>query len=125
MSFTIGTHFCGGEAIESKIMMGKTHLGCGMTDTEDSCSDSENPNLTGESFDKTPCCENKYQTVQSPHEFLEIAAYPTFNVDLAIAIVYSKLNLDLFPESTHKHFKEYSSPLIEKDIQELFQAYLI
>jgi len=125
LSFTIGTHFCGGEAMESKIMLGKTHLGCGMTETEEACADSENANLPGESVDKTPCCENKYQTVQPANEFLEIAAYATFNVELATAIVYAALNPDLFPKSTKKNFTEYDSPPIEKDIQELFQTYLI
>ena len=125
MSFTIGTHFCGGEAIESKIMLGETHLGCGMMDTEESCTDSENSSLAGENLDNTPCCENQYQTVKSTNEFLEIVAYATFNADLATAIIYTTLNLDLFPESTNKHFTEYNSPPIEKDIQVLFQTYLI
>jgi hypothetical protein len=125
MSVAIGTHFCGGEAIESKIMLAETDLGCGMMDTEESCTDSENSSTATESYDMTPCCENEYQTIQSTNEFLEIAAYATFNVDLATAIIYTTLNLDLFTESTNNHFAEHNSPIIEKDIQELFQTYLI
>jgi hypothetical protein len=125
MSFTIGTHYCGGEAIESNIIIGEAHLGCGMMVTEDSCADSENANLSGDNFDLSPCCKNEYQPVQSIYEFLEIAAYASFNVDFAAAIVYTTLNLELFPKSIHKHFTEYKSPPIEKDIQDLFQTYLI
>ena len=125
MSFTIGTHFCGGEAVETRIILGEAHLGCGMMDMEESCADSENANLTGEDFDETPCCENKYQTVQSTNEFLETTTSATFNVDFAVAIIYTTLNLEVFPKSIHKHFTEYNSPPIEKDIQELFQTYLI
>ena len=120
---TIGTHFCGGEAVESKILLGETHLGCGTMEMEEPCNDSGNSNETN--LDKAPCCENEYQTVQSTNEFVKDATPVTFHVDFAIAIVYATLNLDLFPNSTQQSHTEYHSPPIEKDIQVLFQTFLI
>ena len=122
---TIGTHFCGGEAIESKILLGETHLGCEMIDMVEPCNDSENSNKNETNFDKTPCCENKYQTVQSTNEYVKDATPISLNVDFAIAFVYTTLNLDLFPNSTQHFYTECHSPPIEKDIQVLFQTFLI
>ena len=125
MSFTIGTHSCGGEAVEKKLIFGESHLGCDMMDMEESCTDSENVNYMRVSFDKTPCCENEYETVQAIDEFVKGASYPTFNVDFAVAIIYTSFNLDLFPKTYHQFYTEYLSIPIEKDIQVLFQTYLI
>ena len=125
LSMTIGTHFCGGEAVETRIILGEAHLGCGMIDSDQPCDDSENPNLTGEGFDETPCCENKYQTVQSTNEFLETTVSATFNVEFAVAIIYTTLTFDLYPKSSHLYITEYRPTIIEKDIQALFQTYLI
>lgn len=122
---TIGTHFCGGEAVESKILLGETHLGCSMMDIKEPCNDSENSNKNKTNFDKTSCCENKYQTVQSTNEFVKDATQITLNVDFAITLVYATLNLELFPNSTQGVYTAYHSPPIEKDIQVLFQTFLI
>jgi hypothetical protein len=124
MSFVIGMHFCGGEAIETKIMLGETHLGCGMMNMEEPCNDSDNSNNKN-SFDETPCCTNEYQTVKSTNEFVKAAAQIAFDVDFAVAFIYTTLNLDLFPKSTHQFYTEYISPPHEKDIQVLFQTFLI
>ncbi|MDF1573348.1 MAG: hypothetical protein P1P82_17195 [Bacteroidales bacterium] len=125
MSVAIGTHFCGGEAVESKIIWGETHLGCGMMDMEEPCDDAEKSNTNELHFDKIPCCENEYHTVQATNEFVKDAAQTTFNVEFAVAFIYTTLNLDLFPESTHQFYSDYSPPPLEKDISVLFQTFLI
>ena len=122
---TIGTHFCGGEAVESKILFGETHLGCEMPVMEEPCDDSEKTNKNGVSFDKLPCCENEYQTFQATNEFVKDAAQKTFNIELEIAFIYTNLHIDLYPNSIHQFFTEYISPPLEKDIQILFQTFLI
>jgi hypothetical protein len=125
MYLTIGTHFCGGEAIETKIILGETQLGCDMMDREEPCDDVANSNKSNTDLDETPCCENEYQTIQSTNEFVKDAAQIAFNVDFAVAFIYTTLNLDFFPESTHQVYTEYISPPLEKDIQVLFQTFLI
>lgn len=125
MYLTIGTHFCGGEAIETKILLGETHLGCNMPDMEKPCNYSENTHKNRVSFDKLPCCENEYQTVQVTNEFVKDVANIPFNIEFAVAFIYTTLNLDLFPKSAHQFNTEYISLPLEKDIQVLFQTFLI
>lgn len=125
MYLTIGTHFCGGEVVETKIILGETHLGCGMLDMEKPCDDSENSNKNLVSFDKVPCCKNEFQTVQTTDEFVKDVAPQSFHVDFAIAIIYTTLDLDLFPKSTNQFYTEYIPPPLGKDIQVLFQTFLI
>lgn len=125
ISLTIGTHFCGGEAVETKIILGETHLGCGMMDMEDPLGDSENACNNRVSFDKIPCCENEYHTVQVSYEFLKDAAQKTFNAEFAIVFIYTQLNIDLYTKSRHQFFTENITPPFEKDIQVLFQTFLI
>jgi hypothetical protein len=122
---TFGTHFCGGEAVESRILFGETHLGCGMMDMEESCNDPEESNKSQTSFDNIPCCENDYQTIQVSDEYVKEATPITINVDFALAFVYATLNLDLLPNSTQKSFTEYFAPLLKIDLQALLQTFLI
>lgn len=125
MYLTIGTHFCGGEAVESRILFSKTHLGCVMPDMEVPCDNSENSNKNGTSFKINPCCENEYQTIKSTDEFVKDAAQIAFNVEAAVAFIYTTLNLDLFPKSTPQFYTEFISPPLEKDFQVLFKTFLI
>lgn len=125
MYLSIGTHFCGGEAVESKILIGETHLGCGMMDMEEPCDDFENSNKKKTGFNKAPCCHNEFQTVQTTDEFVKDATQVDFSVDLAVAFIYTTLNLDLFPESSHQFYTEYISPPLKKDIQILFKSFII
>lgn len=124
MSFIIGTHYCSGEAIETKLILGETHLGCGMREMKETCRISDHFNKIN-TYEKTPCCQNEYQTIQSSYEFLNVAAPLAYNVNDAITHNYPHLNLDLFPMSIPQIYTEYISPPLEKDIHVLFQAFLI
>ncbi|MBE0655307.1 MAG: hypothetical protein IH594_16015 [Bacteroidales bacterium] len=125
MSFIIGTHFCGGEAIETKIMLGKTHLGCGMMDIDLSCEDSGKTGNHPVRFNNLPCCENEFQIIQVTEEFVKDAILDSFNVDFAAAFLATLLNGDLIPNSTIQFYTDYSPPPLEKDVQVLFQTFLI
>lgn len=121
----IGTHFCGGESVESKIIWGETHLGCEMPLDEEPCDDSETNSTKGVGFDEVPCCGNEYQMVHLDHEFVKKAAQTALNVDFAVVYFYSGLKLDVRPNSTHYIYTEYPSPPLENDVQVLFQTFLI
>ena len=125
LNLSIGTHFCGGEAVETKILFGETHLGCGMPDIEKSRDDSEKNNKNGISFDKPPCCKNEYQTVQSTNEFVKDAAQIIFKVEFPVAYICSTLKFDLLPKTKHQSYTAFPFPPNEKDIQVLFQTFLI
>lgn len=125
INLTLGTHFCGGEAVETKIIWGETHLGCGMMDMEETCDNSEHSNHNQLIFNNIPCCQNEFQTIQGTDDFVKETAQTAFNVDFALAFIYTTLNVDLFPKSTHQVYTEYIPPPFEKDILLLFQTFLI
>lgn len=125
MYLTIGTHFCSGEAVETKILFGETHLGCGMMDMEESFNIPLNNDNKKTHFNKVPCCENEYQTLQSTNEFVKNAAHQYFNVEFSISFIFTNLNIDILPKSIHQFYTQHISPPLEKDIQVLFQTFLI
>ena len=125
LGLTLSTHYCQGEALESQINLTPVDLGCGMTDMVNSCALPLEHHDDETHIDNIPCCENEYQTIQPTEDFIQETTPITFNVDFAIALVYTTLNLDLFPNSTQHFYTAYHSPPIEKDIQVLFQTFLI
>lgn len=125
VNLTLGTHFCGGTAVKTKIILGESHLGCGMMDMEIPCSDSEHYGNEQVRFDKVPCCKNEFQTIQSTDDFVKGATQTVVNIDFAVAFLHTALFMDLFPKNTHRFRTEYISPPLEKDIQVLFRTFLI
>lgn len=126
MYLTIGTHFCGGVANNSEIVLGKSLIDCGMSSIKSDCQNehiSDNPN---DLINSVPCCENRYQNVETTDDFVKEIPQVILNVDFAVVYLFASLSLDLFPKQTKNLFAYYySPPLIEKDIQVLFQSFLI
>lgn len=122
MSLTIGTHICQGEATETKIIYGATHLGCGMEDMSEPCDITDQHDV---SFSKEQCCENQYQTLQTSEDFVNDAFHYNLSIDFAVAFVSSFLNIDLFPQTTQQFNTAYIPPPLDKDKQVLFQTFLI
>ncbi len=125
MYLTVGTHFCGGEAVAFKVIFGETHLGCEMPLMEESCNDFEKSSKKEVSLNKIPCCENEYQTIHLTNEYVKDAAQAGFTVDFATVFIYSILNIELASKPTHRFYTEHYSPPLEKDAQVLFQTFLI
>lgn len=125
MYLTVGTHCCGGEAIETKIIVGETHLGCRTPVMEALSYHCQNADTNRVNFDKFSCCHNENQTVHTTNEFLKEAAQITFIVEFAVTFIYSTWNLDLFPKSTPLFYTEYNPLPIKKDTHVLFQTSLI
>lgn len=125
MYLTIGTHFCRGEAVESKILFGKSHLGCSMAGQEGSCEIDPGTLHNGPSLDNAPCCQNEIQTFTLTDEFVKEASRAFFQVDFAMAFAYNTRTLDLFPRASQQFYSAYYPPPPVKDIQILFQAFLI
>lgn len=125
MSLAIGTHICGGEAVEKKILLGDSHLGCDMSDMVESCDISAESRGVGYHFENTPCCQNEFQFVELSDDFVKIVNQPTFNFDYAVAMISSIIDLDIPAKSTFPIFTQYIPPPLEKDVQVLFQTFLI
>lgn len=120
---SVGTHYCNGEPVETKLIAGEAHLGCGMSEMHGCCEIPAKQGKGGTTIDKVPCCENKYQSVHSVNEFINSGAQVDFFIDFAVEILFSKTNLDVLPIITHQNHAGYISPPVKDGIQELFQVF--
>jgi hypothetical protein len=125
VSLTIGTHYCGGKAVESMLMFGDDHLGCGMADMEESCGHSEKTNDKEVGFDNSPCCANEYFTVQVTDDFVKDTTPVNFRVNFVAAFISILLNQEILSKSTHKLFAGYYPPPPGKNLQVLLQTFLL
>ncbi len=125
MSFIVGTHYCGGETVESKLILGETHLGCDMSLGSMSCSVTGEADSHQVTIENQPCCENEYQSFQLTNEFVKEASSITFSVNVALAFVNVDTFLERFSTGTPHSFIDYSPPPLEQDLQVLFQTFLI
>ena len=124
ISLTIGTHFCGGEPVESKFLFGETHLSCGMSDMDETCEHAETNN-NDISFNSTPCCENEYQTLKVTDDFVKDTVPICYNINFVTALISNIFNPEILLKSTNKIFTEYYPPPLEQNIQILFQTFLL
>lgn len=93
---------------------------CGMI--EDEC---KNEDITHNSFNKVNCCDNIHQLIQGNQT--QQQALDNFKIDqVQFIIAYSYSYLDLFEERkdiTLHNF--YPPPLVNRNIQVLYQTFLI
>ena len=62
VGITLASHYCGGEAVESAVLIGGGELDCGMDMDAASC---EIPQEQSSSFHAPPCCENHYTVLKT------------------------------------------------------------
>ncbi len=122
INLTIGTHFCGGEAVMSKLMIGHEPLSCGMASMDEPCDESGNQDL---SFANPPCCQNHYQTFKATDDFIKATEKINQYSDLLVALVYTIVNTDIISQSSKHFYADFTLPPLEKNIQVLFQTFII
>lgn len=117
MSFTISKHYCGDTLVDTSLF--REVKSCGM----------EMQNSTNEdcSVIKKNCCTNE-QIVIEGQDTLKLDFTAKLNLQQKIFVssfVYSYVNLFENVINKNIHFKDYSPPLIVKDIHTLDEVYLI
>lgn len=117
MSFTIEMHYCGGALVDAAIF--KQAKTCGI-EMHQSNTYSENVIL------KKECCKNDHIVKEGQNE-LQTSINPlSFDQQLFVAsFVYYYINLFEGLDEKIIPFKDYSPPLIDKDVQVLYQTFLI
>lgn len=120
--YTMTTHYCGGEAVESKLMLVKHGIDCGMTDMEQECEEEIH---FGQQFSPEPCCQNEYQTFQVDDTFKTPVLQAAPNFIFVAVFVQSFLNPARYTAKALPKYRDYTPPLLEQDIQVLFQSFLI
>lgn len=124
MSLTIGTHFCGGQPVMSKIVFGDTYLGCGMKNQEAECDKTGSSNDPEPGLNKTPCCQNHYKTIVSD-DFVREASQLKANLVFALTFLYANPDFEISRKSTERHYNHYSFPPLNRDVQLFFKVFLI
>jgi hypothetical protein len=122
MGVAMTTHFCDGHAVKSKLAIGKANLDCGMADMDTDCKDKPKNGLN---VNTKPCCNNQSQTLETDDYKNSGEVLIKFNVDFAIAFVQSFFKFILFTEVPKTSYISHPPPYSEKNIQVLFQIFLI
>jgi hypothetical protein len=120
-NITLGTHFCGGYAVDSQLMIGHQHLDCGMSGMDQMMSNADH---STQSIIKMQCCDNEYLTIITDDNFQNNTLATNFNWDFLEIPAIELSNLLLTCEDVI-HFKEYNPPLIGRDLPIWHQSFLI
>jgi hypothetical protein len=122
MGFALATHYCGGLAVESQIVMGNTVLDCGMADMYKGCK-SDSPLAIH--IKKMPCCENQYQSLDIDDDYKRTIFQSNVNIDFIASFIVSFFQVSLFSENKENQYANYLPPLLECDVTVLHQVFLI
>jgi len=122
MGFAVATHYCGGLAVESQLVLGHQSLDCGMTSIDESCETSP---MDGMQLSEKPCCENKYESIDAEDDFKPTVVQSSVNFEFIAAFFVTFLHLPLSSRHEEFEFSNYSPPLIDQDIPVLHQVFLI
>ncbi|MFC0604619.1 HYC_CC_PP family protein [Winogradskyella pulchriflava] len=115
LSLTIEKHFCGDVLIDVAIF----------TETE-KCSDDLIENIESNLIKKT-CCKDEIDIVEGLSEIAINSFEDLDDIQKQVLLAYSLSYINLFenlPELVIPH-KDYSSPILIKDIHVLVETYLI
>ena len=116
-SFTVEKHLCGGE-IADYSFVGNLER-CEMPKSNHSNSKETSQN-------KIPCCQDIVETIESSNDVITVVKELNVEqIQFVAAFVYSYINLFEGMEQHSIPFKDYSPPLITKNISVLYNTFLI
>lgn len=122
VGFSLNTHFCGGEVVKSSFTIGLHNPDCEMANMDNTCD--RNPSKEHQLAQK-PCCENQHQIVQLDENATTELASININPVFVAAFIHVFVQPLVFADQALTTFVDYSAPLTDKDIQVLFQTFLI
>ena len=118
MSFSISEHFCGDQLVDTSYFF--TADSCNMMDMQMPVSSDEC------TIEKEDCCSDNNEFIQGSSEVQPIVTSLDLEQQFYIAsFVYTYINLFEGLENNVIPFKNYTPPLIVKDIQVLDNVFLI
>lgn len=113
------THFCGGQAVKSQLVIGHGNLDCGMADMNMATEQKS----TGMDYASSGCCEDQYQSFEIEDDFNHLQL--SINLDFVAAFVHAFLDVVVLSEEDHPQYAHYSPPLLLRDIPILNQTFII
>ena len=116
LSFTISKHYCGDTLVDTSLF--SKAKSCGMEMQNSSNKDC--------SIIKKNCCSEEQQLVEGQDNLkLDFTKFDLQQKIFVNTFVYTYINLFEGITKESIHFKDYSPPLIVKDIHALDEVYLI
>ncbi len=117
---TIGSHYCGGDFVESKIILSPHDIGCGMEINPD-CEST--PILE---YKPEDCCKSEFETLESNLQ----VTFSLLDIWLDSEHLFSKpsyilYNIDCSDDKQILHTSPPSLPLSKNGYQVLHQSFLI
>lgn len=121
LGLTLSTHYCGGIAVNTQLVMGNYDLNCGMEIQASACDTNEQT-----TFRKSSCCDNEHLRIQLDDEYKHQIQITDLDVSDLIAFVPNlpQLNCEL-PTSNSSPTPFYNPPPLIQDIPVLHQVFLI
>ena len=119
IGFSINTHFCGGKAVKTSFTLGLHNPDCGMD------MECEKVPSKEYQFAQKPCCENQHQVIQLDENLKIKSSTINTNPVFFVAFVHTFVRPLFFADQKLVHYTDYSPPLPDKDVQVLFQTFLI
>ena len=122
VGFAVNTHFCGGLAVKSSFSIGIHELDCGMANMDQECE----TNLPRESqIIPKPCCEDTHQVILMDDEAEIQSVSMDLNQTFFTTFLHTFIQPIIFTNQAENHFAFYPTPPLKRDIQILFQSFLI
>jgi len=116
LSFTISKHYCGDTLVDTSLF--SKAKSCGMEMQNSSNKDC--------SIIKKNCCSEEQQLIEGQDNLkLDFTKFDLQQKIFVSTFVYTYINLFEGITKESIHFKDYSPPLIVKDIHTLDEVYLI
>lgn len=118
LGFAVGTHFCGGHAMETEVMLGYDDLSCGMMPEAAVDTNHEHP-----SIHSVPCCLNEFSSLQIEDDF-DSAPKATLQATaiLISLFVVADYTFDFNPKS---NFILHAPPALPDDVSIRLQVFRI
>ncbi len=120
LSFTVEKHVCMGKITDTSFF--NQADSCGMIMDEEDCTIDD---FSQHKMEKEKCCNDIQQIISgNQNEQQALDTFEISNLQFVLAYTYTYINLFEVKEQP-RAFTYYSPPLVDKDIQVLYQTFLI
>lgn len=115
-------HFCSGMEMVAEVTLGEKNLSCGM-DSHAPKTDCEDEETIPEAHD---CCKNQITKIQTDENFakasFDLKLNKTFVATLVSVFVLQEVEI---ASAQKTFFADYGPPLLERDLNILYETFLI
>ncbi len=119
----LGTHYCGGKAVKTQLVIGHADIDCGMAKVSEKCEAGANGKVP--MLQKKPCCQNHYASVDTDNSLAYKTVISTNYLNFLMVFAPTFLMFNSSSLEENNIFLTYPPPFLKRDVQVLFQSFLI